>query len=205
MQAVRFPASGGLAGAVSALVFAWVHDIFISDIWFSLLALLAAGAICGASIGWTFGLLVALPSAGSWLRYNALFVGMLGLLGLVSVLVFEPVTTIGALIAANGPPGELIGRAMPVTAAFTLAMAALISRVYARSWPHFAAVLLACSVLVLLLGLNISTIGLVDIPGSSVYLVLELFGLVLALNLVYAAVFIALEHKNLHYGSRREL
>ncbi len=81
MQAVRFPASGGLAGAVSALVFAWVHDIFISDIWFSLLALLAAGAICGASIGWTFGLLVALPSAGSWLRYNALFVGMLGLLG----------------------------------------------------------------------------------------------------------------------------
>jgi hypothetical protein len=205
MRAARFSASGSLAGAGSALVFAWVHDIFISNIWFSLAALLVAGAVCGMCIGWTYGLLVASPSAGSWLGYNALFVVMLGLLGLVSVLVFEPVTTIAALIAANGPPGELFGRAMPMTAAFTIAMAALISRVYARTWSHFAAVLLTCSVLVLLLGLNISAIGLVEVPSSSVYLILELFGLVLALNLVYAAVFIALEHNTLRFGSRREL
>ncbi len=39
--------SGVVAGAVSAAVFALVHGLFISEIWFSLPMLLAAGALCG--------------------------------------------------------------------------------------------------------------------------------------------------------------
>jgi hypothetical protein len=52
-------------------------------------------------------------------------------------------------------------------------------------------------VLVLSLGLNVSAIGLVDIPRGSLYLIMELFGLIVALNGVYAVVFVALERQSL--------
>jgi hypothetical protein len=75
--------SGTVAGAISAFSFALIHDLLISDIWFSLPALLAAGAICGFCLGWTYGLLFKAPSIHSWLQYNALYVGMLALIGCV--------------------------------------------------------------------------------------------------------------------------
>jgi hypothetical protein len=194
--AVHFLRSGILAGTASALAFAIIHDIFISDIWFSLRVLVVAGGLCGLCVGWTFGLLAGRPSIRSWLRYNALYMGMFVFLGVVSVLLFEPVITIPELMASNGPPDHLFSQAMPVTIVSTLAMAAIMSRLYGRYWAHYAAVLLTCTVLVLLLGLNVSMIGLVFIPGSSVYLIAELFGLILAPNLVYVVMFIALERKN---------
>jgi hypothetical protein len=117
--------SGAVAGALSAFAFAIIHDVFISDIWFSLVMMMVAAALCGVCIGWSYGLLVEAPSVGSWLRYNMLYVAMFVLLGAASVLVFEPVTTIAVLVAANEPPGELIRQAMPMTVVFTLATAAL--------------------------------------------------------------------------------
>ena len=194
--AIHYIGSGILAGTASALVFAIIHDIFISDIWFSLPLLVVAGGLCGLCVGWTYGLLAGRPSIRSWLRYNALYVGMFVFLGVVSVLLFEPVSTIPELMASNGPPDHLIGQAMPMTIVSTLVMAAIMSRLYGRNWMHYVAVLLTCTVLVLLLGLNVSVIGLVAIPGSSVYLIVELFGLILALNLVYVVMFVALEWKN---------
>ncbi len=193
--------SGTIAGVTSAFVFAIIHDIFISDIWFSLALMLVAGAVCGLCVGWSYALLAVNPSLGSWLRYNLLYVALFVLLGVTSVLIFEPVTTVAALIAANAPPDDLIRQALPITAAFTLVMAAVISLLYGRSWSHFGAILLTCTVLVLLLGLNVSTIGLVDIPRSSFYLVMELFGLIVALNAVYAALFMALERKHFYNRS----
>jgi hypothetical protein len=193
-----------VAGALSAVAFAIIHDVFISDIWFSLIMMMVAAAVCGVCIGWSYGLLVEAPSTGSWLGYNVLYVAMFVLLGAASVLVFEPVTTIAALVAANEPPGELIRQAMPMTVVFTLASAALLSLLYGRSWSRFGAILLTCIVLVLLLGLNVSVIGLVAIPRGSLYLVAELFGLILAINVVYVAVFIALERQSLVGGSAVE-
>jgi hypothetical protein len=193
----RYVRSGAAAGAASAFVFAVIHDVFISDIWFSLIALMAAGAVCGLCLGWSYALLVAAPSLGGWLCYNLLYVAMFLLLGAASVLVYEPVTTLSAVIAANAPPDELIRQAMPMTAAFTLGTAALVSLLYPKSWTRFGAILLTCTVLVLLLGLNVSAIGLVDIPRGSLYLIMELFGLIVALNAVYVAVFIALERRSL--------
>ena len=49
----------------------------------------------------------------------------------------------------------------------------------------------------LLLGLNVSIIGLVFVSSTSFYLIAELFGLTLVLNLVYAFAFIVLEQKHL--------
>ena len=196
----RYLRSGAVAGAVSAFAFAVIHHLFISDIWFSLVIMMVAGALCGACVGWTYGLLFETPSLGSWWRYNMLYVAMFVLLGAASVLVFEPVTTVGALIAANEPPDALIGQAMPMTIGFTLAAAILVSWLYGRSWLHYGAILLTCTVLILLLGLNVSVIGLVYIPGSSLYLIGELFGLILAINVFYVAAFIALERKSLVGG-----
>jgi hypothetical protein len=204
MNIWHYVRSGAVAGAVSAFAFAIIHDVFISDIWFSLIMMMVAGAVCGLCIAWSYGLLVGAPSTGSWLGYNALYVAMFVLLGVASVLVYEPVTTIGALIAANEPPDELFRQAMPMTVVFTLATAILVSLLYGRGWRRTGAILLTCTVLVLLLGLNVSVIGLVAIPRGSLYLVVELFALILAINVVYVAVFIGLERKSLFGGGAVE-
>ena len=192
-----FIVSGAIAGAVSAFAFAGIHHLFISNIWFSLVIMLPAGILCGGCVGWSYSLMFDPPSIGSWLRYNMVYVAMFVLLGAISVLVFEPVTTIMALIVANESPDELIGQAMPMTIAFTLAAVILLSWRYGRNWLHYGVILLTCTLLVLFLGLNISVIGLVYIPGSSLYLIAELFGLILVINLAYVAVFIAIERKSL--------
>jgi hypothetical protein len=185
--------AGTFAGMISTLIFTIVHDIFISDIWFMLLPMLTAGALCGALVSWSYGLLVAIPSKRSWLIYNLVYVALFGLLGVASVLFFEPVTTMAAVVTLNGPPTELIDQAMPMTIVFTLGMAILITLLYGRSISKFLAVLLTCTVLVALLGLNVSAIGLAEIPSGSLYLIAELFGLIVALNAVYVVVYMVLE------------
>lgn len=184
--------AGAVSGAVSAFVFTGLHDWLISDIWFSLPVMLGAGAVCGLTLAWTYGLCVDAPSMGSWARYNLLHVALFAVLGAVSVLVYEPVTTVAALIAANEPPEALFRQALPMTLVFTLCMAALVYALYGRRWWHFGPVLLTSVVLVALLGLNVSVIGLVFFTGGEAWLIAELFALIVALDAVYAAVFWAL-------------
>jgi hypothetical protein len=57
----------------------------------------------------------------------------------------------------------------------------------------FGAILIASALLVTLLGLNVSIMGLVYIPRGDLYRILELYGLILSLGLVYMALFAALE------------
>lgn len=193
----RFVLTGALAGSISTFVFTIIHDIFISNIWSMFVIMLVTGTLCGACISWSYGLLVERQSLRSWLIYNLVYDGMLILLGVVSVLLFEPVTTIAALSASGGLPVGLLAEAMPMTAVFTLLMAVAITWAYGRSWAQFGAVLLTSIILVLLLGHNVFIIGLVDIPRGSLYLVLEMFSLIILLNVVYVVAFIALERKNL--------
>ena len=200
----RFALSGAIAGVVSTLAFTIIHDIFISDIWFSLVIMLVAGALCGGCVSWSYGLLVAEPSWKNWLGYNLWYVGMFVLLGFISVLLFEPVVSMAALVATNAPPDELIGQALPITAVFTLLMAVVVCLLYGFSWSRFVVVLITCTVLVLLLGLNVSVIGLVSIPRGSWVLVMEMYGLIVALNVVYAVVFVGLERKILFQVSLHE-
>ena len=194
---LRYVASGALAGTVSVLVFMTVHALFISNIWFSSIAMIAAGALSGACVAWTYALLVPQPSVRTWLRYNLVYLGMFIALGFTSVLVFDPVTTIAALIQAKEPPNDLFAKAMPMTLAFLIAITIALSIMYGRQWRHFAAILLTCSVLLALLGLNVSAIGLVDVPRGSLYLIAELFGLIFILDAVYAAAFTGLEWRTL--------
>jgi len=192
-----FGLTGALAGAASAFAFVVLHDIIISDIWFSLVLMLVAGALCGLCIGWTYRLMFPAPSIGSWWRYNLTYVAMFVALGIASALAFEPTTTMAALTAADEPPHELIVTALPMTVGFTLVAAAVITKLFGRRRRNFGAVLLTCTVLVVLLGLNVSVIGLVDIPRGSQYLVAEMLGLIVFLNVVFAAGFTGLQWKRL--------
>jgi hypothetical protein len=183
--------SGAVAGILSTVGFTAIHDLFISDIWNMLPIMAVAGALCGVCIAWSYGLVCEQPSITGWLRYNLVYVTMLGLLGATSVA-----------IAANEPPTELISTAMPMTIAFALLAAATLSGLYGRRWSHHATILVTVVVVVLFLGLNVSAIGLVDIPTDATSLVAEMLGLILTLALLYAALFIALERQVLRRPDR---
>ncbi|MFN2235781.1 MAG: hypothetical protein ACK2U1_16270 [Anaerolineales bacterium] len=184
---------GAFSGMGSTLIFTIIHNIFISNIWFMLMPMLIAGALCGSLLIWSYLSLVVIPSKRNWLVYNWIYVAFLVFLGVVSVLYFEPVTTMAAVVMLNGPPTALIDQAMPMTIVFTLGMAITITLLYDRSIIKFFAVLLTCIVLVALLGMNISAIGLVDIPSGSLLVIAELFGLVVVLNAVYVMVYLMLD------------
>ena len=194
---LRFLISGAIAAVISTIIFTVIHDLFISDIWFSLVMMSIAAVACGVCLSWSYIFLFKLATVKTWIQYNLIYDLMLMLLGLVSVLVFEPITTVAAAIAANEPPTELILKALPMTALFTLLMAIVINQLYGRTWRLFGIILITCIILVSLLGLNVSAIGLVSFAGSSIFLIFKLFLLILVLNIVFVAVFILLERKTL--------
>src|SRR5512132_2384673 len=104
LRIAEFAASGALAGALSALIFCMVHELLISSIWFAIIPMLVAGAISGTCLAWSYALVVKSQTIRSWLRYNILFVVILVALGAVSLVIFEPVTTIAELLKSNEPP-----------------------------------------------------------------------------------------------------
>jgi len=181
-----FTASGALAGAVSALTFCVVHQLLISDIWFATAGMLLAGAISGACLAWSYALVVKNQTVRSWLRYNMLYVMILVALGIVSLVVFEPVTTIAELLKSNEPPRALIGQALPITVLFTVCSAGLLTLLNRPGWRGGVAILATTLVIVLFLGLNISILGLVFIAKSSLYVIGEVVALIVVLALVYA-------------------
>ena len=173
----------------------------ISDIWYSIVPTAVVGAVCGASVAASFGILVRHPTVRRWLLYNATFVGLFTLLGIASLVIYEPVTTIPVLLTLHGPPSGLFELTVPLQIGFTMAAAALITPVFGHRWWHIGPVLVTATLLGFALGLNISIFGLVDIPRSSAYVVAELVGLILAIVVVYAVVFVALEWPARHAAS----
>ena len=154
--------------------------------------MLLAGTLCGTCLTWSYALAVSAPTVKSWVRYNLFFLAMFVALGLTSLIAFEPVTTIAALLQTKEPPRALIGRALPVSGLFTLGAAALLCAVYRPGWRGAAGLLLTTGVLVLLLGLNISTLGLVEVPRAALGVLVEVLALLLALAGIYAGVVVGL-------------
>lgn len=190
--------SGALAGVATTVVFTAVHQLIISDIWFSILPMLAVGAICGMALAWSYDIVFDRPTAGSWVLYNASYLAALVLLGALSVAVFDPVTTAAAIMAAGGPPPpELFDRGLPFTAGFTVAAAGVISLVWARSLPKAGAVLVATTAILFLFGLNISILGLVEMSGEGYRALAEFFGLTVVVLAGNTAALLFLERRAL--------
>jgi len=187
--------SGAIAGAISTILFTIIHHILISDIWFSIGIMLIAGVLCGVCMAWSYKQCFGSLTILNWLKYNTLYTILIMLLGLVSVIVFEPITTVAAAIAANKPPTELIMKALPMTAVYTLFMAITVHQIYDGNRKYFGVILINCIILVALLGLNVSSIGLVSFAGSSLFLIVKLFLLILVLDVFFVTTFILLERK----------
>ncbi len=165
--------------------------------------MLVAGGLCGTCLAWCYSLLVTGPTFRSWLLYNALFVGMFAALGLTSIASFRPVTTIAALLAAQAPPSKLIAQALPMTGAFTLAVAAVLWFLY-RPGPRGAlALLVTTAVMVLVLGLNLSVLGMVSVPRTEWGVLFEVFLLLASLGTVYALLVVVLRRE--HFRARGNL
>lgn len=192
---VRAMLVGIVAGTLAALAFTLLHGLMITSIWFMLVPMLVAGALCGLFLGWSYVLLADKRTVGGWLRYNGLYLLLLFLLGPISLLIFEPVITIPVLLASpNGLPSELVREVIPLAVVYTVVMAMIITLLHGRRWPAFFAVLVTSAALMLLLGLNIAPMGLVFLTSGWVLMLLELLMLIVLLNLVYALTFVALGH-----------
>lgn len=190
-----FALTGALSGFVSTFLFTVVHHIFISNIWFSFIFMAGAGVLSGFLLAMGYGILFRSYTSFNWFSYNSIFLVMFLLLALFSVVIFEPVTTMGELLQANGPPDELIRKAFPMTILFTIAFAVIISKLYAKNLVQVLMVVITCVELMLVLGLNVSVIGLVDIPRTGFHLIMELFGLILLILFMNALIFRLLERR----------
>lgn len=186
---------GAIAGAVSALVFTVVHQLTISPIWFAFVPMLLAGALCGTGIASTFAHLVRDQTLGSWLVFNLVHLGMIAGLMATSLVVFEPVTTMAEVVNAGGPVDHLIVRALPMTVAFIVITTAGMGVVLARRRSDYLRILGSVTALVVLLGLNVSVIGLVDMAGGSLRPLVVFFALIVLLDVAYAAVFAVLQRE----------
>lgn len=187
-----FMPAGAIAGAASVVVFTVVHDLIISDIWWMLGPMVVAGALSGLCLAWTFERLFQRRSIATWVAYNAAYLAMFGALAAASVIIFEPVTTMAAISAEGGPVDELIVRALPLAGAFTLGTTGVLGRLLSRRWSDYLRLLLVITVLMVFLGLNVSVLGLVEFSGDALTPVVVFFGLIVLLDLVFAAVFAAI-------------
>jgi hypothetical protein len=195
MNLARWAGSGAVAGAASAFAFAVIHDLLVSDIWFSVVPMMIAGVLCGASLSWTYAWIRPTPTLGSWVGYSLVHLAMLGVLGLASILVYDPVTSLAAVIAANAPPNDLIVQALPLTGGSVVGLTLTVGRLYASRWQHYVAITGTSTLVMTLLGLNISAIGLVDVPSTAMYLIGELFVLTAALVVMYAVALVGLQRR----------
>lgn len=189
------PSIGAVAGIVSTAVFTWVHDLTISDIWNTLPAMSIAGAVSGALIAWSHGRLFRMPTAKNWFGYNMLHVALLGILAVTSVALFDPVTTFAAVVAANAPPRELMAQALPLSVAFAIGTSLLLYTLWGRGLLDALASLAASSALMILLGANVSVLGLVEMPGSAYRTVALFFALIVLLAVVFSVSAIIAGHR----------
>lgn len=194
--------SGAIAGVASVFIFTVIHDYTISNIWNMFFIMAVAGALCGVCLAWSYVYVVGTPSLRSWAVYNGLYVLMMALLTVTSELVFEPITTVAALIAANDSPDELIRQALPMTAGFLLVFSVALSLIYERTLKGYGVLLLTSAVLTIFLGLNMSITGLVYVPSGTLYLIAEMLGLIALIGLVFAVAFAVLEWPSLAGSSR---
>lgn len=197
MRILRFARSGVIAGLLSALAFAVVHLVLISDIFFSLIPMLIAGGVCGASLGATYAFVAVTVSVREWLGFNATFVLLFVLLGIASEIVFEPILTAAEVLAAGEPPGILFTRSLPFMGVFTVLATAVLSLRYGRDPQRVAALFATTVVLMVALGMNVGIFGLVQIPTAALPLVGMLFLLILVLAGAYAVTFLCIEWRTL--------
>jgi len=180
--------SGAIAGVVAVLVFTVLHQILINPIWWMFPIMAVAGAVCGLCVVWCYTVLVSAPSRRTWWGYISMYLVMFGLLTVASMILYDPVITIAEMLASPGGNPLPMSDTLALMAAVTVGWAGLMTRVYRGGWRGFGASLVTVTVLMLLLGFNLSTVGLVAIRREGWILLAEFFGYVVVLGGTFGLV-----------------
>jgi hypothetical protein len=187
--------SGAIAGTATSFGFAALHHLLISNIWFSVLPMMAAGAICGLCLAWSYGSAFTARSTGGWLLYNLMWVALFVVLGAISFVLYEPVYTIAGLIAGTEPMGALLGAAIPLSAVFGIAAGVALSVVLRANVRQATSLVVTSLVLTVLLGHNVAVLGMVHMTQEAVPLLAQFYGLTAAIMFGNAATFVLLERR----------
>jgi hypothetical protein len=185
--------TGAIAGVFSAVAFAGIHYVFISDIWDMIGVMSVAGGLSGLCLAWSYRRLRHPSSARRWLLYNLTYVASFAVVPALSMLLFEPVMSFAEAAASEGPLDELIVKALPFTIGAVIAIAALVSVAFGSLRHDFGPILITVVVLMAFLGLNLTIIGLVGWSSSMPRVIAGFIGLILAIGLVYASTYLAFE------------
>jgi len=177
-----FGRRGAAAGATSTVVFTAVHHLTISNIRATLPVMIAAGGLCGWSLAWSYQRLFGGYSLRTWIGYNTAHLAVFAGLGITSVVVFERVTKVAAIMARGGPVDDLIARAFPITGIFIALATVAMGLAFGRVWRDYLRLLLTVGLLMLFLGSNISVLGLVDFGGAPLGPAITFFALTFLLN-----------------------
>ncbi len=180
--------AGVVGGAVGTLVFTTLHRFVIADIWGFFGPMLVVGILCGAAIATAYGVVAAHPSNRSWFGYTGLFYLLLGLLGLVSILIFDPVTELTSLLSTGGvPPRELIRHTFGLIIIFAVVSALILGLIFGDKKWHPLAMFPATLLVMFAFGSNIAAFGLVELSGPAVQAMGKVLLIALALVASYAA------------------
>lgn len=157
--------------------FMTVHAIWIADIWFNVVPMVVSGAVCGASIVWSYQETGPKHSWRKWAAYCGGCALLLIGLGGVSFLIFEPRFTMAELMDAEDALGRLLPSAMPLIGAGTAVGTLTLWMVFGRKRTALLPILVSQALLMFLVGHNLAVLGLVDIPTDQLYRVSEFVGL----------------------------
>lgn len=189
----RSPLLGAAAGVLATLAFMVLHDLWISDIWAMASPMLVAGAVSGLSLAWSYSTVPGGDSSRRWLGYNALHVGLLLGLGIVSLAVLDPIMSMAEIMASPDPLGDVLPPAVPLMIVAAVLGAAVVWSLYGRRPRSVAPMLVTQAMLVFFIGHNLAILGLVDIPASERGRLLSFVGVTVFLGASFAVLAQTLE------------
>jgi len=178
---------GALSGGLTVLVFTFVHDLLISDIWFNVGPMVLSGALCGLVVVWSYNSAVSPPSTRRWFAYNGVLVGLLVALGGLSFVVLDPRFTMAEAMAMEDALAELIPPALPLMIGAVVVGTVLVWIGYGRRATALAPVFVVQLLLVFLVGHNLAILGLVELSGDLLVTFVEFIGLTALLGFGFAA------------------
>jgi hypothetical protein len=178
---------GATSGGVTVLVFAFVHGLWIFNIWFNVGPMVLSGALCGLAIVWSYNSAVSPQSARRWFIYIGVLVGLLIALGGLSFVLLDPSFTMAEAMAMEDALAELIPPALPLMIGAILVGTILVWVGYGRRVSALVSVFVVQVLLVFLVGHNLAILGLVELSGDLLATSLEFIGLTALLGSSFAA------------------
>lgn len=157
---------GAFVGALVVYGFTFVHDLLISDIWFNLVPMLIAGALCGLCVVWSYRKGVAKHSTPAWFKYAGLYAGEMIALGAVSFVMLQPEFTMAELMVADDAFDRLLPPSMPLLLGAMVAGTILIWLYVGRRQQALIPILVTQVLLVFFLGHQFAFLGLVETSSA---------------------------------------